>query len=260
MELRTRHSVGGKLTFHLGFSNDVGIKVLQLENGKILFGGYYLSGISGGEYPIYEIAVVRLIANGNFDTTYGVNGLFHENIFTEGRNYLVDMVLQTDGKLLVLANVIHVSIAGYGLLRVTENGQLDTTFGNGGKIFQDPGNTTYRMSNILIQSDSKILVSGYTFNGYYYIARYLNSLLAVEEVKNMNVALYPNPTSDQITLEWKGPNKNYEAEIYNMVGQKVMTSKVSNKSSINVSTLVKGSYFVKLIGEGKATMLQFIKK
>ena len=120
--------------------------------------------------------------------------------------------------------------------------------------------------NIALQSDGKIVVAGdaMPFNGagpaQFFIARYLNPLLAVQNVKNATAALYPNPASDQSTIEWKGSNKEYQAEIYNMVGQKVLTSKVSNKSAINVSSLLKGNYIVKLSSEGEATTLQFIKK
>lgn len=261
--LDTTFGQGGKINFHIGYDNDFGLRVLQLENGKILFGGHSYVGST----PLrYELAIVRLNANGSFDTSFGENGIFKSRFYENGRSYLEGMVLQSDGKLVVTGSANVNSEENYGILRITENGQLDTTFGEEGKVIQQIEFNYSISKNIALQSDGKIVVAGdaMPFNGagpaQFFIARYLNPLLAVQNVKNATAALYPNPASDQITIEWKGSNKEYQAEIYNMVGQKVLTSKVSNKSAINVSSLLKGNYIVKLSSEGEATTLQFIKK
>lgn len=252
----------GKVSFHVGYDNDFGLRVLQLEDGKILIGGHSYFD----KWPLrYEIAVTKLNADGTFDMSYGTEGIFKTRFLEDGENYLQDMALQEDGKLVITGTANEDGANDFGVTRVTANGQLDETFGESGKVITKIDDNYGVSYNIALQSDGKIVVSGDAVpfdggNAQFFIARYLNPTLAVQDVKNATVALYPNPASDQITLDWKGSTKEYQAEIYNMVGQKVMTSKVLNKSSINVSSLVKGSYFVKLNGDGKSTTLQFIKK
>ena len=253
---------GGRINFHIGYDNDFGLQVIQLDNGKILFGGHSYVGST----PLrYEIAVVRLNANGSFDNSFGENGVFKSRFFEPGRSYLEDMALQSDGKLVVTGAANVNNEENYGLLRITENGQLDTTFGEDGQVIQKIDNIYAISKNIALQSDGKIVVAGDAtpFGGgktQFFIARYNNPVLAVQNVKDATAALYPNPASDQITLDWNGSNKTYEIEIYNMVGQKVMTAKVSNKSAINVSSLQKGSYLLTMKDAGSRKTIQFIKK
>ncbi len=83
--------------------------------------------------------LIRYNPNGTFDTTFGTNGkvttLFGVNVDVNA------IVLQTDGKILV---------AGYGAIafgpganhdflvaRFLPDGTLDTSFGDGGKVFTD---------------------------------------------------------------------------------------------------------------------------
>ena len=260
--LDTTFGTGGKVNFHIGYDNDFGLQVIQLDNGKILFGGHSYFG----SVPLrYEIAVVRLNANGSFDNSFGENGVFKSRFFENGRSYLEGMALQSDGKLVVTGAANVNNEENYGLLRITENGQLDTTFGVDGQVIYKMPNYYSISRNVALQTDNKIVIAGDASpfgngNTQFFIARYLNPVLAVQNVKDATATLYPNPATDQITIEWKGSNKIYSAEIYNMVGQKVMTAKVSNKSAINVSSLEKGSYFVRLNGEGNGTTIQFIKK
>lgn len=114
------------------------------------------------------------------------------------------------------------------------------------------------------QQDGKIVVSGDTeLPGspiQYFVARYNDKALAVQNVDNNAAQLYPNPATDYINLDLAKAGKEYDAEIYNMAGQKVMTAKVTNKSTLNISLLATGSYFVNLTHDGTTTTLRFIKK
>lgn len=252
----------GILHFHVGTDNDFGMRILQLNNGQILIGGHSWYATS----PLrYEVAVARLNANGSLDTTYGTNGIFKARLVANGTSYLSGMTLQDDGKLVLTATANEAGDYNFGLARATANGQLDTTFGQGGKIFTHIPNSTYGESyNVGIEPDGKIVVSGDTelpgLPIQYFIARYNDKNLAVQNVESTVAQLYPNPATDYINLDFEKSGKEYNVEIYNMVGQKVMTATVSTKSTINVSSLVKGSYFVRLNDGTKATTLQFIKK
>lgn len=253
---------GGKRNFHVGTDNDFGLKVLQLKDGKILIGGHSWYATT----PLrYELAVAKLHLDGSFDNTYGTNGISKSRLITNGESYLADMVLQEDGKLVLTGAANQGGSYDFGLVRLNEDGQMDTTFGDSGKVFTHFAGTSYGESyNVGIQPDGKILVSGDTAPAnstvQYFIARYLDKKLAVQNINKMGAQLYPNPATNQINLHFAEAGKEYDIEIYNVAGQKVMTSTVTNKTTLNISNLAVGNYLVKLKNDGKTTVLRLIKK
>lgn len=62
--------------------------------------------------------------------------------------------------------------------------------------------------------------------------------------KNLKATIYPNPTTDNFTIEIENELKS--VEIYSLHGQKVLTSSTKN---INVSNLSKGIYLVQIEDE-----------
>lgn len=70
-----------------------------------------------------------------------------------------------------------------------------------------------------------------------------NSLLSTGDFnsKNLKATIFPNPTSDNFTIEIENELKS--VEIYSLQGQKVMTT---NTKNINVANLSKGMYFVRI--------------
>lgn len=81
--------------------------------------------------------------------------------------------------------------------------------------------------------------------------------LAVSDVKNNAVSLYPNPAKDVLNISGKQDYKS--VKIYNMLGQLVM-EKAFDKA-INVSTLDKGSYVISLTKQdNSAENIKFIKE
>lgn len=260
--LDTSFGTDGKVILNVGNDNDFGIRLIQLEDGKILFGGHSYYGTN----PLrYELAVARLNSDGSMDTSYGNNGVFKSRFVTNGESYLADMVLQADGKLVLTGPANESGTYTFGITRATADGQLDTTFGDAGKVITYIDLNNSESFNISLQTDGKILVSGDTYpagnTAQFFIARYLNDVqMAVQDLNNSTFSLYPNPATSQINLAWTNSNKEYQVEIFNLLGQKVMTSKALNNASIDVSSLAVGTYFVRLSNEGKATTLRFIKK
>ena len=51
-------------------------------------------------------------------------------------------------------------------IATAQPGSLDNTFGTGGKVTTDFGSSDDGGQSIAIQSDGKILVAGYNYNGY----------------------------------------------------------------------------------------------
>jgi uncharacterized delta-60 repeat protein len=74
------------------------------------------------------------------------------------------MALQRDGKLVVGGRTAPYPAFDFGVARYTSNGQLDQSFGNGGKVVTDLG-TEELGYGIALQRDGRILLSGGCFNG-----------------------------------------------------------------------------------------------
>ncbi|MBI2440040.1 MAG: hypothetical protein HYV35_01580, partial [Lentisphaerae bacterium] len=138
--------------------------VAQQSDGKIVAAGYAYNGANN------DFALARYNANGTLDTSFGANG--DGMVMTpigSGQDYASGMALQSDGKI-VLAGSTWVSGANsndFALARYLTNGVLDTTFGtNGTGLMVTPIGTNNDIVNAMaIQSDGKIVVSGYSWQG-----------------------------------------------------------------------------------------------
>lgn len=74
-------------------------------------------------------------------------------------------------------------------------------------------------------------------------------------VSNQDIQLYPNPSSHVITLQ--GLTNEAPYQIINVLGEVVLQGTASNGQSINVESLTKGLYFVKL---NNSSAIRFIKE
>ena len=74
---------------------------------------------------------------------------------------------------------------------------------------------------------------------------------------NASVSIYPNPTADKLYIN-DVTNSFNTAKIYDAQGKMVLTTNLKSGSSIDVSDLVKGVYFIKLSGNSNETR-KFIK-
>lgn len=94
-------------------------------------------------------------------------------------------------------------------------------------------------------------------NGGLFLAN--NSQILKTEDFNLNsiqVSIYPNPASDQLTIKTKETVK--QVIFFDIQGRKILT--VENENTIDISNLINGVYFISATSEqGKATV-RFIKK
>ena len=71
------------------------------------------------------------------------------------------------------------------------------------------------------------------------------------QTKNLKATIYPNPASNNFTIQIE--NEVKLVEIYSLQGQKVLTS---NTKNVNVSSLSKGMYLVRIEDENNAVATQ----
>ena len=160
-------SPDGYVTTAIGTHNDVANAVALQSDGKIVVAGY------GNTASTTDIALVRYNANGSLDTTFGTDHDSSGNpdgyvTTTIGPSSIARAVaIQSDGKIVV---------AGYGnggnflVARYTTTGALDTTFGvdhdssgsPDGYVTHNIDLTNDVLTAVAIQSDGKIVATGYT--------------------------------------------------------------------------------------------------
>ncbi|HEX5124276.1 MAG TPA: delta-60 repeat domain-containing protein [Rhodanobacteraceae bacterium] len=100
--------------------------LLIQPDGKLLVAGY-ATGTGNSDFM-----VMRLHADGTFDTTFGTDGIVRTPIGT-GEDIGNAMVLQPDGRIVVAGTaVITDNRHDFAIARYTNTGALDPTFGTGG--------------------------------------------------------------------------------------------------------------------------------
>ncbi|GGG16034.1 hypothetical protein GCM10011344_15710 [Dokdonia pacifica] len=88
---------------------------------------------------------------------------------------------------------------------------------------------------------------------------YTNGFLSVEEFnQDISIALFPNPSSDKITITGAPINRIQSYQIIDIQGRVV--SKNTFHTIIDVESLATGMYFLKLQGIQTETIHRFIKK
>lgn len=88
----------------------------------------------------------------------------------------------------------------------------------------------------------------------------LVSLNRIEETVNLPISIYPNPSKEQITLDFKKKYSKIEIEVTDILGQLHIRKQVQNEqlSSINLPS-ESGIYLVKMTIDGKITTHKVIK-
>ena len=146
-ELDPTFGAGGKTTVDFGGS-DAGFAVAIQTDGKIVVAGGSLDGD-------YDFAVVRHNTDGSLDTGFGSSG----KVTTDfgGSEIAHAVAIDANDNILLAGNVV----GGFGVVRYTTDGNLDTCFGSGGLAIADlgPGDEANAMA---IQTNGKIVVVGHT--------------------------------------------------------------------------------------------------
>ena len=136
--LDSSFGTGGIVNNTLGGSADG--TAVALAGDKIVAGGTYLGNVSNNAF-----ALARFNADGSLDQTFGSGGTVITSFGKYGDNAL-EIAVQADGKI-VLAGYTFLPVAkdvnhvDFAVARYTPNGALDATFGNGGKVTIDVGET-----------------------------------------------------------------------------------------------------------------------
>jgi hypothetical protein len=96
------------------------------------------------------------------------------------------------------------------------------------------------------------------------VAREANTAIPDSKAKEDNsIFVYPNPATNQITVEFDKQIKNCEITIYNIFGQEIIHHQLNGntKYNLNISELESGMYFYSIVSDGNVLKSdKFIKQ
>ena len=130
-------------------------RVAIQPDGKIVAAGY---SDAGGNR---DFALVRYNADGSLDTTFGGGGKVLTDFGAASDDDAVRVALQPDGKIVVAGYSERPRHCDFALVRYNADGSLDPSFGAGGKVLTDLGDSSDDDGRaVAIQPDGKIVAAG----------------------------------------------------------------------------------------------------
>jgi uncharacterized delta-60 repeat protein len=178
LTLDTTFGSGGSQTTAMNSlrANQAQAIALQPADGKSVLAGWTSSGSKGTAND--DFAVARYTTSGVLDTTFGNGkGYVVTNLAGKLKNNtpLGDrgeaMAIDSSGKIVVAGWASNGTYKGFAIARYTSSGALDSTFNSKGTL---PGtvisypvaNADNQATSIAIQPDGKIVVGGYSNQGF----------------------------------------------------------------------------------------------
>ncbi len=139
-------------------SSSEGWSVALQADGKILVAGTSFNGVN------VDFALVRYNADGSLDTSFDTDGMVTTGIGA-GNDRAVGVAVQTDGRIVVGGYSHNGSDEDFAVIRYNTDGSLDTTFDTDGRVTTAIGSGDDFANAIVLQSDGRIVLGGYSWNG-----------------------------------------------------------------------------------------------
>ncbi len=240
--------------FGISSSEKANALVIQTD-GKIVAAGMVTAGSN------VDMVIIRYKSDGSLDSTFNSDGIFNI-ISTTTVDFLNAMTLQSDGKILV-TGCSSASLQDFVLYRLNTNGSFDSSFNFNGKAIVDINNHTNCANAIAIQNDSKILiagVSGANNNLDVGILRFHAAPVSANNIHySNNINVFPNPTSDKITIQNTNNVTIDNITIYSVLGEVLFTS-TKTIENISLSHFAMGIYYIAIDVSGRNYIYKITKQ
>jgi uncharacterized delta-60 repeat protein len=156
--LDTSFGSSGTVTTKIGSGGFAWATAVQPTDGKIVLGGFGSFSKTGNDF-----ALARYTTSGSLDKSFGNRGTTSTALGI-GDDEIEALAIQSDGKIIAAGTSQQSGQYQWGLARYTTSGSLDTSFGSGGTVvstFGPGSNVQAEIDGIALQSDGKIVVTGY---------------------------------------------------------------------------------------------------
>ena len=139
-----------------GVDNYSYASALQAD-GKIILGGFSINNLH------HNMTFVRYLPDGTLDNTFG-NGGIKVLLFGGSEDYLKDLVIQADGKIIAVGYTTYTNSTNTQITvtRLNTDGSLDNSFNANGMTLINFGDSVNAYGeSVVLQDDGKIIVGGY---------------------------------------------------------------------------------------------------
>jgi uncharacterized delta-60 repeat protein len=159
----------GKVMTRMGLGDAFSFGIALQSNGGIVLAGY------SDTTQNHDFSLAGYTSNGTLDSSFGTGGLVTTDFGGATDDIAYALTMQGDGKLVVAGRTGEYPALDFGLARYNSDGQLDQTFGTGGKMATNFSSSDQAYA-VALQSNGKIVLAGISFNGANFdftVARYL---------------------------------------------------------------------------------------
>lgn len=137
------------------FGRDIDVASVAIDaNGKIVVAGT-LRTDSGRDF-----AMVRYLANGSLDTTFGNSGKQTTSFGDLSDDEAADLAIAPNGQIIVVGTTFSGSNTDFALAKYNTNGSIDTSFGESGRVTADFFGNDDHATSVVIDANGKIVVVG----------------------------------------------------------------------------------------------------
>ncbi len=164
------YAVNGKLFVRIADFGVTSILTSGIDSSSRFF---FIGSIPSPSGPFYFLLkIVRYTVAARIDSSFGVNGIVtipFDNLINTDFKYQV--AAYSDGRLLITCFLGENTMQSCGLVRLKQNGTLDSSFAINGKLFLPPSSGITTFYSLHIQPDEKIVFTR-QFNGSLFLFRY----------------------------------------------------------------------------------------
>ncbi len=226
----------------LGLAQIIPSKIKVLADGKTI-------SIARYNLPTGRLLILaKHNTDGSLDQSFGQNGLAETLVAT---SLNTDLEILPSGKILVAGD----DASTFTTILYHPNGVIDSTYGTNGFFAYkfDPGSYDFGRDAVQ-QTDGKIVIVGATSHQCANTGFALVRLTAEEENISVNekvinnMHLFPNPTSDYLTIQTESLDlENTTIAVLDLTG-KVLSSMnlTEEKTTISLANYSSGVYFIKI--------------
>lgn len=108
-----------------------------------------------------DFILTRYNSDGSLDTSFSGDGRVTTD-FNNNVDRVSGIAVQSDGKILVAGDSYNSNVSKFALVRYNSDGSLDTSFSGDGKVTTDLTPYADEGKSVIVQTDGKILVAGYS--------------------------------------------------------------------------------------------------
>ena len=160
----------GKVMTGMGLGDAFAFGIAVQTNGRIVLAGYSTSTQD------HDFSLIGYTSTGTIDLSFGTAGFVTTDFAGATDDIAYAMTLQSDGKLVVAGKTGEYPENDFAVARYGSDGQLDQTFGVGGKVVSNFSSID-QAYGVALQSNGRIVLAGVAFangaNFDFAVARYL---------------------------------------------------------------------------------------